>query len=63
MGPLWFYEGFEVYGADQYVGAAPKLANAEIWKIAGAQERVSSRIRAIRQTTNLSASFAESVGT
>ena len=33
MGPVWFYEGFAVYAADQYAAAAPKLTEKEIWEV------------------------------
>lgn len=39
MGPVWFYEGFAVYGADQYAAASPQLTDDEIWKIVAAPER------------------------
>ncbi len=39
MGPVWFYEGFAVYAADQYRKAAPELTDAEIWDIVRATKR------------------------
>ncbi len=39
MGPVWFYEGFAVYGSDQLREAAPKMSEAEIWNVVNAKER------------------------
>jgi hypothetical protein len=39
MGPVWFYEGFAVYGADQLKAAAPKLTETQIWDVVNAKER------------------------
>lgn len=43
MGPIWFFEGFAVYAADQYKGNIPQLNEAEIWAIVDAKERGSDR--------------------
>ncbi|HEY9757515.1 MAG TPA: hypothetical protein V6C97_20270 [Oculatellaceae cyanobacterium] len=39
MGPVWFYEGFAIYAADQYSAAAPKLAEQELWDIVETKQR------------------------
>lgn len=39
MGPVWFYEGFAVHAADQYLQASPKLTKQEIWEIVEAKQR------------------------
>jgi hypothetical protein len=39
MGPVWFYEGFAIYVADQLNLNRPKLSTAEIWSILDASER------------------------
>lgn len=39
MGPLWFFEGFAIYAANQLNYNPPKLTDKEIWDIANAKER------------------------
>lgn len=39
MGPVWFYEGFAVYAADQYTKVAPKLTEKEIWEVVNDSKR------------------------
>lgn len=39
MGPIWFFEGFAIHGADQYSAKAPKLSENEIWEIVGEKSR------------------------
>lgn len=39
MGPMWFWEGYAVYAADQLNYNSPKLSHDEIWKIARAKDR------------------------
>ena len=39
MGPIWFFEGFAVYVADQYVGSTPNLSESEIWQVVDATKR------------------------
>jgi len=39
MGPVWFYEGFAIYAADQYEAVAPKLTESEITEIVNATKR------------------------
>jgi len=38
MGPIWFFEGFAVYAADQY-SSEPQLTAPEIWAIVDAKDR------------------------
>lgn len=33
MGPIWFFEGFAIYAADQFADSLPNLSEAEIWTI------------------------------
>jgi hypothetical protein len=39
VGPIWFYEGFAVFAADQYVANEPQPTNSEIWSIVEAKKR------------------------
>ena len=39
MGPIWFFEGFAIYAADQYVSNMPKLTEPEIWAIVDSKDR------------------------
>jgi hypothetical protein len=39
MGPIWFFEGFAIYAADQLNLNKPKLTEADIWSIVDAKER------------------------
>ncbi len=39
MGPIWFFEGFAIYAADQLNHNKPGLTEAQIWSIADAKER------------------------
>jgi hypothetical protein len=43
MGPMWFWEGFAVYAADQFVANTPELSKDQIWEIVNAKERGSYR--------------------
>jgi hypothetical protein len=43
MGPIWFWEGFAVYAADQYLSNTPDLTETELWSIIDAKERGSYR--------------------
>lgn len=43
MGPIWFYEGFALYGAGQFERTAPELSTTEIWEIVNDPERGSYR--------------------
>jgi len=43
MGPIWFWEGFAVYAADQFVANTPELSKEQIWEIVNAKERGSYR--------------------
>lgn len=33
MGPIWFYEGFAIVGAGQFVHLAPSLTDEDIWQV------------------------------
>jgi hypothetical protein len=39
MGPIWFYEGFAIYVADQFVNSKTILTNEELWAIIKTTER------------------------
>ena len=39
MGPVWFYEGFALYAADQFTRSMPDLSKDEIWKVVNEKER------------------------
>ena len=39
MGPVWFYEGFALYTANQFERTMPELSEDEIWEVVSAQER------------------------
>ena len=39
MGPVWFYEGFALYAAEQLIGAAPQLDREQVWAVVGDAER------------------------
>ena len=39
MGPIWFYEGFAIFAADQF--SDYKLNSSDIWKIINSKKRVS----------------------
>jgi hypothetical protein len=39
MGPIWFFEGFAIYAADQYVSNMPELTESEIWAIVDSKDR------------------------
>jgi hypothetical protein len=39
MGPVWFYEGFALYAADQFARTMPDLSEDEIWKVVNEKER------------------------
>jgi len=39
MGPIWFYEGFAIYAADQFKGSKTQLTIDEIWTIIKDTER------------------------
>lgn len=39
MGPIWFFEGFAVYAADQLNFDKPALSDKEIWQIVDAKDR------------------------
>ena len=39
MGPLWLFEGFSTYVANQFAGAEQKLSETEIWKIVSSTQR------------------------
>lgn len=39
MGPVWFYEGFALYAADQFAQTMPVLSEDEIWEVVSTQER------------------------
>jgi hypothetical protein len=39
MGPIWFYEGFAIYAADQFVNSKTELSNDELWAIIKTTER------------------------
>jgi hypothetical protein len=43
MGPVWFYEGFAIYGSGQFEGSIPELTEQEIWKIAESTKRMNYR--------------------
>jgi hypothetical protein len=43
MGPLWFYEGFAVYGSGQFEDSLPLLSDREIWSIVKSTKRMSYR--------------------
>lgn len=43
MGPIWFWEGFAVYAADQLNHNRPQLSEKQIWDIVDAKERGSYR--------------------
>ncbi len=39
MGPVWFFEGFAIFAADQFTRSKIKLTEDEIWGIVGNPER------------------------
>ena len=39
MGPVWFYEGFALFAANQFEHTLPSLTEYEIWNIVGDPER------------------------
>jgi hypothetical protein len=39
MGPIWFFEGFAIFAAEQLLDY--KLSEAEIWKVVKTEERIS----------------------
>jgi len=39
MGPVWFYEGFAIYGAGQLKNDMPVLSHDEIWRIVRDEKR------------------------
>lgn len=39
MGPVWFFEGFAIFAADQFTQSKLKLTEDEIWSIVGNPER------------------------
>lgn len=39
MGPIWFYEGFALYVADQFKKTASILEPGEIWAVVNSEER------------------------
>lgn len=41
MGPVWFFEGFAIYAADQFSKNSPRLESAEIQSIISASTRTS----------------------
>jgi hypothetical protein len=43
MGPVWFYEGFALYAANQFERSLPVLTVDEIWEIVMTEERGSYR--------------------
>ena len=43
MGPIWFYEGFALYAADQFAACLPALNAAEIWETVQTEERIDYR--------------------
>jgi hypothetical protein len=43
MGPIWFWEGFAVYAADQLNYNRPQLTEKQMWDIINAKERGSYR--------------------
>ena len=43
MGPVWFYEGFALYAANQFETFLPVLNKEEIWEVVQAEERMDYR--------------------
>lgn len=43
MGPIWFYEGFALYAANQFEGFLPVLSTAELWETVQTEERIDYR--------------------
>ena len=43
MGPIWFYEGFALYAADQFEGFLPVLSAAQLWETVQTEERIDYR--------------------
>jgi hypothetical protein len=39
MGPIWFYEGFAIYAADQFANSKTALSDDELWAIIKTAER------------------------
>lgn len=39
MGPVWFYEGFALYAADQFRTPPRELSTDEVWRVVGETER------------------------
>jgi hypothetical protein len=39
MGPIWFFEGFAIYVADQFANSQTELSDEELWKIIKDTER------------------------
>ena len=44
MGPVWFFEGFALFAADQFENEKIDLKQPDIWKIVTAKERGSYRL-------------------
>ena len=43
MGPIWFYEGFALYAANQFEAFLPVLNKDEIWEVVRTEERIDYR--------------------
>jgi len=43
MGPLWVFEGFAMYGADQARGSIKTMTRDEIWQVVREKERIDYR--------------------
>ncbi len=43
MGPVWFYEGFALFAAEQLTHVAPTLTETEIWEVVEMEERIDYR--------------------
>jgi hypothetical protein len=41
MGPVWFYEGFAIYGSGQFEDSLPEISDKEIWGIVRSTKRQS----------------------
>ena len=39
MGPIWFYEGFAIFAADQLRQVPGELSEEELWRVVGDPER------------------------
>ncbi len=58
MGPIWFFEGFAIYAANQFRNSKIKLSENEIWEIIenaerGSYEKYAFVLRHFKNKTSL----------